>query len=244
MADEDLVSRPPWRRLLGEFVVIVLGVLVALGVDDLRQASADRDLEHYLVSRIAQDLDSDISELERVTLRAHRRVWLSDAVLDGLAGAPVASRPAFPEGSSDHVGDCVPTCDPYSVEFKPLSVLGMFTQFDLTDGTYREVLSTGSLRVLRDLRLREELAAYYDLASEGAAGDQRSGSFQEQFLDELQQIGFTTDDDVTLVELIDTLAQHPAMRVSLRRLNSSISNQLFNYERVEVAARNLRPGLR
>lgn len=243
MKDETLISSPRWWRLVGEFVVIVMGVLVALGVDDVRQASFDRELEGYLFSRIAQDLDADIAELERTTLRAQRRVWLADAILDGLDGADLPPRTPFPKGTSDAVGNCVPTCDPYGEEFRPLSILAMFTQFDLTDGTYREVLSTGSLGVLRDLRLREELAAYYDLATEGAAGDQRSGRFHEQFLDELQKVGLTTDDDVALGELIDTLRPHPAMQVSLRRLKSTISNQLFNYDRVGGAARLIRPSL-
>jgi hypothetical protein len=232
-----------WGRLLAEFLVIVLGVLVALGVDDWRQASADKELGEHLVARIAQDLDEDLGELERVTLRAQRRIWLTDAVLWDLEGEAGSLATSFPEGTADAVGDCIPTCDPYSPEFSPLSVLGMFTQFDLTDGTYREVLSTGSLRVFQDLQLRAELAAYYNLATEGAAGDERSGRFHEQFLDEIQEAGLTTSDEIMLGELIATLKGYPRMSVTLRRLRSTILNQLFNYERVASAARELRSKL-
>jgi hypothetical protein len=243
MTNEKAPSRKWWARLLGEFLVIVVGVLVALGVDDLRQASEDRELESYLRVRLAQDLDEDIEELERVILRAERRLWLINTVLGVDTGGDDAPSGPFPAGDADVIGNCVPSCDPYSSDFRPLSVLAMFTQFDLSDGTYREMLATGSLRVLRDLALRESLAAYYNLAAEGAAGDQRSGQYHEQFLDELQLVGLTSDDPLALPELRTELASHPSMMVTLRRLRSTIRNQLFNYERVYAGAKALRSGL-
>lgn len=39
-----MLNRINWRFLLGEFVVIVLGVLIALWVDQLREARVNAEL--------------------------------------------------------------------------------------------------------------------------------------------------------------------------------------------------------
>ena len=44
------------RRLVGEFGVIVLGVLVALGVDDWEEGRRDRALERSLLGRMEAEL--------------------------------------------------------------------------------------------------------------------------------------------------------------------------------------------
>ena len=47
------------RRLLLEFVVIVLGVLVALAADRWAQDRADRDLEAAYVQRLTNEIRGD-----------------------------------------------------------------------------------------------------------------------------------------------------------------------------------------
>ena len=60
-------------RLVGEFAVIVLGVLVALGFDDWRQNRADRELEQYLLGRLSNDLVADATDLKLAQVMAARR---------------------------------------------------------------------------------------------------------------------------------------------------------------------------
>ena len=59
-------------RWLGEFIVIVLGVLVALAVDDWRDYRSDRVLEQHLIGRLAADLRADEADLE---LSRPRILW-------------------------------------------------------------------------------------------------------------------------------------------------------------------------
>ena len=65
-------------RWIGEFVVIVLGVLVALGVDDWRQYRTDRELEQHLLDRLATDLAADATDLAVAQSMVARRVWVLD----------------------------------------------------------------------------------------------------------------------------------------------------------------------
>ncbi len=49
-----------YRRWAGEFVVIVLGILAALAVDSWSEQRDNRSLEQEYLSRIKEDLESDL----------------------------------------------------------------------------------------------------------------------------------------------------------------------------------------
>ena len=75
-------SKGNWaRRWLGEFLVIVVGVLTALAVDDFRQARADRAYERYVLERVSDELDADIDQIWRTEREAHQRVWVINRLL-------------------------------------------------------------------------------------------------------------------------------------------------------------------
>lgn len=65
-------------RLAGEFLTIVVGVLVALGVDEWRESRAELRQEAEYYRSIVEDLDRDIAEYESaqrfiaVSMRATR----------------------------------------------------------------------------------------------------------------------------------------------------------------------------
>ena len=51
-------------RLIGEFLVIVVGVLVALGVDSWAGAASDRRLEREYLERLLVDVESDLVQYD------------------------------------------------------------------------------------------------------------------------------------------------------------------------------------
>ena len=53
-----------WRLLLGEFVVIVFGVLIALWVDELREASDNAALEIEYLESFVTDLEADLAQFD------------------------------------------------------------------------------------------------------------------------------------------------------------------------------------
>ena len=57
-------TRLNWRLLLGEFVVIVVGVLMALWVDQLREARVNAKLEVEYLKSLVTDLEADLSRFD------------------------------------------------------------------------------------------------------------------------------------------------------------------------------------
>ena len=79
----------PRGRWLAEFLLIVVGVLAALWVDDWREARSDRALEQHLLQDIRDDLARDLSDVRSAMGAAEARAAGADELL-ALIGDPEA----------------------------------------------------------------------------------------------------------------------------------------------------------
>jgi hypothetical protein len=80
-----------WQRLLWEFVVIVLGVLVALAVDQARGERSDRALEQEYLERLESDIALGRISLDTMRLQlagAARNAEFLEPYLSGRTGIP------------------------------------------------------------------------------------------------------------------------------------------------------------
>jgi hypothetical protein len=75
-----------WTRLLAEFLVIVVGVLVALGVDEWRQARDDQALEEEYLGRLRHDLERGRAMADSTRLAHSGALRNADFVLPYLMG--------------------------------------------------------------------------------------------------------------------------------------------------------------
>ena len=141
-------------QVLGELIVIIAGVLIALGVDNWNDARQDRALEAQYLSALEADLRSDSVAYQRTFLRALVR---KDSALTYIApvvrGAPVA-------------GDTLAFLDAVALG----GILGTSSPLILARrATYDELLASGNLSLLRSSELRTTLVDHYlnlDIASQ------------------------------------------------------------------------------
>ncbi len=134
-------GRGRWmRRSLGEFVVIVVGVLFALWVDQQVAAQADRRAGADYVAALIRDVESDLIELDTI------EAWSSRSEVRIVELLRFVREEAEP--SSRTVLEALEM----SVWQRPFSM-----------ATYAidELRSTGSLRLIQDAELRRSIARYY-----------------------------------------------------------------------------------
>ncbi len=124
-------------KLLVEIVVIVAGVLLALAADRWNQDRADRLLEAAYLDRFVSDIKRDSSSAEAYLATFQMVVFATDTLLRFVEGAePPPSLPS--------------------------TVQRAFVQFNLpAASTWNEMLSSSSLGLVRDIRVREVLSDYY-----------------------------------------------------------------------------------
>jgi hypothetical protein len=135
-----------WRRLLGEFLVIVVGVLVALWVDQLREARANAKLEVQYLQSLVTDLDADLTSFDETEAWMRRSEAAAATVLALYAGSP-------PTQNAD---DLVTAVETAGWQYVP----------SITRNTLDDLRSTGNLRLITDPDLRRAIADYYRTVEE------------------------------------------------------------------------------
>jgi len=137
-------SRLQW--LFGETLVVVLGVLIALSLDDYWTDRQERDLELQYLDRIIADVHADIDYVDGTI----RDLWVRKLrVLDAIAPV-VRGKEPVPEDAESFLRNVA------------LGGMGGASSTRwVTSTTFDDLRSTGNLRLIRDAELRRKIANYY-----------------------------------------------------------------------------------
>lgn len=136
------LSRITGRGVLTELLIVVFGILIALGVDRWNERRQARATESAYMEALARDLESDTAALGTLVRMYRNRRDAAQRVFEALQS------PASYEG------------DPGGLSWDVNSA-GWVTSFDPTDFTYRELVATGGLALIRDAELKRDVIAYY-----------------------------------------------------------------------------------
>ena len=235
-------------RLIGEFVVIVLGVLVALGVDDWNQERSDRELEINLLDRMQSELLADGADLASADVDARARDWVLDAVLAELGDEDAAARlkpqrldslrhPTRRDSLRAAAGRGA--SPPFDLVARPLRIFRYRPEFDLSSDAYQEMITTGTLGIVRDNEVRSTIMFYYRWARDQADNERQDAGYRVRLEDALASIGVAPGDDLTLAELASRAQGSPTFAVEVRRAQNSIRMQSEYYSRIETVRREL-----
>jgi hypothetical protein len=127
-----------WAGVAIEFAIVVLGIFVALQVDDWNKERTDRQLEKVYVARLAAETRGNldmIKEMERIFEKKIRFILeLPDMDLDQAV-----------------------TKDPQAF-MRDLDDSSWIGIANMLSGTYDELVSAGRLSLIRDERLRTAIA--------------------------------------------------------------------------------------
>lgn len=127
-----------------EFVVVVLGVAVALAADSWRQGLGDRRAESEYIGRMAAELEAGLPQIQLHRGRVVEALAASDSLLmlDAAAREPAALASLIIRSAR----------------------YGFVAESIELDQTYNEMLATGSLGLIRSSEMRREIASYFRLS--------------------------------------------------------------------------------
>ena len=147
MQSKNLVNAVNWRHAMGELVLIVVGILVALAISDWNERRIERVQELALLEEIRSALATDLQSLES-SLEVFR----------------------IADDRIQQVADLLKQKPPYDPSMDPLfgAVYGMRVT-NLNTGTYETLKSVG-LQSISNRELRLRIAEIYDYHYEQVAG--------------------------------------------------------------------------
>jgi hypothetical protein len=238
------VRRKSAVKWISELLIIMVGVLAALAVDDWVQRQSDRRLEAHLLERLSKDLVTDAGDLAIAQVQVMRRQWLFDA----LAAAMTGTAPSHPPDSLLSMERHAALLDTAgrSVEAEmargwenpleaPLLVLRGAPDFDVSDGSYKEILATGALRTLEDSVLRSAVITYYWTAEDMRINVMNAEQHLRDFSESLRRKGVSIGDEVSIHELVDIVSGEPYIAAQVRHIVLELEWQLDFLNRIEQA---------
>ena len=127
-----------FKYAIGEIVLVVIGILIALQINNWNEQRKNNKTAIYLLSSLKEDLTNDVVELRTCINDASNMVAMSKA-LQSYKLDPI-SNPIDVEKNARNLVDAV--------------------SFDIKNITYSEMLNSGSINLL-DQGLRKVIAEYY-----------------------------------------------------------------------------------
>jgi hypothetical protein len=145
----------------GEIVLVMVGILLALQIDNWNEDRKDRSIEEQYMERLLHDLQNDVIYFESQILLCERAVSHLDSFLIEMYIAPV--------GPDD---------------VRRITKHGALQTDDLTlkNSTYRELISTGSMNIFSDQNIKAAIMDYYHLGEETASQIKEFNLFSTQVM--------------------------------------------------------------
>ncbi|HSQ98985.1 MAG TPA: hypothetical protein VLM36_03620 [Sphingomicrobium sp.] len=135
------LQRQDWAAVAIDLLIVIIGVFLGIQASNWNDTRKDRQLAGEYLGRIAGDLRYDIDQL-----RQREEFWRASSEAGDRALH-------FAEDGRVDGNDWNTLLDFYEA--------GQIWNYEINDGTYREMLSAGRLDLLRDNRLKADLSDYY-----------------------------------------------------------------------------------
>ena len=126
------------RYAIGEILLVVIGILIALQVNNWNERQKDRVFEREILGHIRENLIRDRKKLIAINQVNKKAIYASNQLLDSIKR--ITNKDSIPYWLAD---------------------VARFTRFHPLTNSY-EVLKSKGLEIITNKRLRLELGKYYD----------------------------------------------------------------------------------
>lgn len=132
------IKRQDWFQVTVEIFIVVIGIFLGLQVSEWNQNRNDRALEAYYLDRITNDIENSVATTEAYITRLSNHAAELSLVLDSVRKCELSEvdKDAFANG---------------------LYHIGKFNPPALIRNTFEELINTGTLNILTDVKLREAI---------------------------------------------------------------------------------------
>jgi len=140
MADDNKALKYT-RYAIGEIVLVVIGILIALSINNWNQSQKEKRIETQYLNNIVRDLNEQLKSIETQMQMEQSYYEAASYLIENY--------------NKDHVF----TLD--SIFYKRATVLANRKTFLITDPTYTDLISSGNINIIKNQANKDLLLTYY-----------------------------------------------------------------------------------
>jgi hypothetical protein len=193
-----------WVTVSVELLIVILGVVLGLQVNNWNQARNDRERAAVYIANLAQDIRSDIADIDEIIRVSTLRMSAMGYLLEQATGAPLPTgfdsargrieiepSPRYAAGDSNTIG----------------VAMFILTTLKANRLTYDTMINTGGIGIVRDDALVREIQTYYAKVDKVASFELSIEINREKLVDAQQQAGLSPVDMMPAEELARVFGQ-------------------------------------
>ena len=207
------VQNQEWTAIAIDFVIVVLGVFVGLQVSNWNASLADRSSETLYLRYLAEDLQDDIGEIDYVLSVTEWRMSALAAVITAATGEPMPTIRATPQGGVP-IGT-VPDYEPDTPQ-SVVMAMSLLVTFDSSDLAYNTVVSTGSIRLVRNQELARGMQEYDAAVRDLNRIESRLATYRDGLARTLQRVGVAWTGPLSVDEVAEVARDNPELLAAMK----------------------------
>lgn len=192
-----------WTAICIEFVLLVLGVFLGIQVSNWNAVRVDRALEATYLSSLAEDIRSDIEEVDEINRVSTQRMSALSYLIRGATGKDL---PVGFDSARGRIGiENVPLHD----EKDPRSIgiaIFILTTLDGNRLTYDTLIDNAGIGVIRDPSVVRAIRFYYAAVDKALIFEGEMKVSRVTLVDAQQQSGLSPADGTPAADLVKKFA--------------------------------------
>ena len=202
------VREQNWTAVGIDFAIVVIGVFVGIQVANWNEARGERAREAVYLASLAQDVRSDIADIDEIVRVSTLRMSALGYLLEQSTGA------RLPTGFDSARGRIEIEPSPAYAADDPNTIgiaLFILTTLDGNRLAYDTMINTGGIGIIRDDALVRTIQAYYSHVDKVRTFEAALEISRVKLVDAQQQAGLSPVDGMSAAQMVSSFAADPAL---------------------------------
>lgn len=217
----------------GEIALVVIGILIALQINSWKTEYENRKLENYFYGRILSDIEATSQDIQDAINSANSRAEYGIGLLNilGLSNSYLNNLNLDSVNENEFLKMLPPNISDVSSKLFSLKFVNIM---DIRTAGFSEITSSGKLSILRDEKIRSEIAEYYQQMDDWAESNTFFRGSGERYLQHLENagIGIADLDDESVITA--KVKRSEPLIAAIKSTISLAQEQSLSYKRMKI----------
>lgn len=187
------------KYAVGEIVLVVIGILIALQINNWNQYKKDRKLEKQYYCRLLEDVKQDLINYNNSVDLLNEKIKVNNTLIQRLLDDSIS----------------LDSITPFILKSIKYSIRGT----SATTDAFEDIKSSGNLNIIKDVSIKNELASYYKILANTSFNIENSGKA-------ITDVRFFKQKDLISsgwINLLEDFSTIDTSKVNLKLLKSKIN---------------------